>query len=89
MLFSFYINKNNTIASSNDDYIRIDRKTKKKKEKLEKALENKIESIEKEKEKIKEKERKIQLKELEKKYPEFIQKESYTQHVGGTVKSRI
>lgn len=64
--FCGYINKNNTIASSNDDYIRIDRKTKKKKEKLEKALENKIESIEKEKEKIKEKERKMQLKELEK-----------------------
>ena len=31
----------------------------------------------------------LELKELEKKYPEFIQKESYTQHVGGTVKSRI
>ena len=29
----------------------------------------------------------LELKELEKKYPEFIQKESYT--VGGTVKSRI
>ena len=31
----------------------------------------------------------LELKELEKKYPEFIQKESYTQHVGGTVKSRV
>ena len=29
----------------------------------------------------------LELRNLENKYPEFIEKESYTQHVGGTVKS--
>ncbi len=31
----------------------------------------------------------LELRDLERKYPEFVKKESYTQHVGGTVKARI
>ena len=31
----------------------------------------------------------LELRDLEKKFPEFVKKESYTQHVGGNVKSRI
>ena len=31
----------------------------------------------------------LELRDLERKYPEFVKKESYTQHVGGTVKTRI
>ena len=31
----------------------------------------------------------LELRDLERKFPEFVKKESYTQHVGGSVKTRI